>query len=67
VIREHGVETVATFIHCSTYSSDTSVRLLLIETAAGIAHTDLYGRSLLGFGVTDGKVFVQLAYLTIFF
>jgi hypothetical protein len=66
-VREYGPETAAALIHYSTYSSDTSVRLLLIETATGIAHTDLYGRSLLGFGRTDGKVFVQLAYLTIFF
>jgi len=66
-MRDHRTETVATLLHCSRYNSDTSVRLLLIETATGIAHTDLHGRSLLGFGQTDAKVFVQFMFLTIFF
>jgi hypothetical protein len=66
-IRDHQTETVASLLHCSRYNSDTSVRLVLIETATGIAHTDLHGRSLLGIGQTDGKTFFQIAFLTIFF
>jgi len=66
-MRDHRTETVAALLHWSRYNSDTSVRLLLIETATGIAHTDLHGRSLLGFGQTDGKVFVQFMFVTIFF
>lgn len=66
-MRDHRTETVAALLHYSRYNSDTSARLVLIETATGIAHTDLHGRSLLGFGRTDGKVFVQFLFMTIFF
>ena len=60
-------ETVAALFSVRSYASDRSVRLLVLESSSGIGHSDLYDRSLLGCGTTDGKFFFQIAYMTIFF
>jgi hypothetical protein len=58
---------VLSLLRGTNYASERSVRLLVVETKSGIGHSDLYDRSLLGFGTTDGKFFFQIAYMTIFF
>lgn len=60
-------QTVFSILRKSNYATDQSVRFVIFKTSSGIAFTDLFDRSLLGYGRTDGKTFFQIAFLTIFF